>query len=203
MLGAGRQTGQISLWSQHGWSVKTTPDANVLRMDEPSQKLPTESRGAVKYRFVKQPFSLKLDIQPQATKTTVETVHVARVTANSVRLLSTLQFRVRGPRPEFIDVDAADWQLISADPHDEVALESPAETGKPWRLKLQPGHATRVSSSTRMAQGSSREWQFKLRIASLLGRTAVSRLALRGACGERQSGTATRIHAIFGSDEKP
>jgi hypothetical protein len=143
VLGAGRQTGQISIGTQQGWGVKTTPDAAVLRIDEVLAEAATaESRGTLKYRFVKQPYSLKLDIQPQATKTSVETFHAAQVSASGVRLQSTFQVRVRGPRPEFLEFDVADWEIMAVNPADEVVLDSPAEPGKPLRLKLLAGKSS-------------------------------------------------------------
>jgi hypothetical protein len=71
VLGAGRQTGFVSVYVPPGWSLKATPDAAVFRTDE-APTLLGQNRATARYRFVRQPFSLPLEIAPQPPRTVVE-----------------------------------------------------------------------------------------------------------------------------------
>jgi hypothetical protein len=138
VLDAGRQTGQISIAIPKGWLLKPTTDSAVFRLDDATTDPNNESRSTTKYRFVKQPFALKFDVQVQPTRTSVESVHLAHVEKKLVRLESTFHFRVRGPRSEFADFELGEWQLSAVGPSDLATLDAPVEAGKPTRLRLLP-----------------------------------------------------------------
>jgi hypothetical protein len=137
VLGAGRQTGFVSVYVPPGWSLKATPDAAVFRTDE-APTLLGQNRATARYRFVRQPFSLPLEIAPQPPRTVVEPTYIATVQPQRVTLSATLDYQVRGPRPAFVEINLADWRLDSAGPENIVDFETPTVDGI-VRLNLQPG----------------------------------------------------------------
>jgi hypothetical protein len=148
VLGAGRQTGFVSVFVPPGWSLKATPDAAVFRTDEDPALL-GQNRPSARYRFVRQPFSLPIEIAPQPPRTVVEPTYVATVQPQRVTLAATLDYSVRGPRPAFVEINLADWRLDSAGPKSLVDFESPAPGGI-VRLHLQPGPSGEFSLQLQM-----------------------------------------------------
>lgn len=136
VLGAGRQVGFVSVHVPPGWSLKATPNAAVFRTDEDPTLL-AQNRPTARYRFVRQPFALQLDIAPQPPRTVVEPTYVATVQAQRVTLAATLDYQVRGPRPAFVEINLGDWRIDSAGPESLVDFEQPA-AGETARLNLQP-----------------------------------------------------------------
>lgn len=137
ILGAGRQEGFVSIYVPAGWSLKATPNAAAFRTDEDPTLL-GENRASARYRFVRQPYSLQIEIAPQPPRTVVEPDFIAKVEAQRVLLAATLDYRVRGPRPAFVEVNLGGWRLDSAGPANLVDFEPPAP-GENARLNLQSG----------------------------------------------------------------
>ena len=136
VLGAGRQTGFVTISAPAGWSLKATPDAAAFRTDEESSLL-GPSRATARYRFVRQPFSLPVEVAPQPPRTVVEPTYIATVQPQRVTMSATLDYEVRGPRPPFVEISLADWKLDSAGPESLVDFEPPESDVV--RLNLQPG----------------------------------------------------------------
>jgi len=141
VLGARRQSGFVSVLLPAGWSLKAMPNAAVFRTDD-LPTLPGQTRANARYRFVRQPFSLKIDAAPQPPRTVVEPAFFAVVEAQRVTLAATLDYQVRGARPDFLEIDAGDWILGAAGPDNLVEVEPSPDVGKPIRLNLQPGLGT-------------------------------------------------------------
>jgi hypothetical protein len=137
VLGSSRQSGFVNVYVPPGWSLKATPNAAVFRTDEDPALL-GQNRATARYRFVRQPFSLPLEIAPQPPRTVVEPMFVATVQSQRVALAATLDYQVRGPRPAFVEVQLAGWHLDSAGPESLVEFEPPAPD-RAARLNLQPG----------------------------------------------------------------
>jgi hypothetical protein len=137
VLGAGRQSGFVNIFVPGGWSLKATPDAAAFRTDEDPALL-GQRRSTARYRFVRQPFSLPIEVAPQSPRTVVEPTFIATVEPQRVTLAATLDYRVRGPRPQYVEIQLADWRLDSAGPENLVEHE-PTSVGDVVRLNLQPG----------------------------------------------------------------
>jgi hypothetical protein len=140
VLGGRRQTGFVSVSIPPGWSLNATTSADVFRTDD-AAILPGQLRPDARYRFIRQPFSLKIEALPQPPRTVVEPAYAAVVEANRTTLTGTLNYQVRGPRPEFLEVELGEWSIDQVGPADLVSLET-VEKGQAAKLRLQPGTLT-------------------------------------------------------------
>jgi hypothetical protein len=86
-----------------------------------------------------------LEAAPQPPRTEVESTYFAAVEAQRVTLAGTLDYQVRGPRPEYLDLEIGDWTLDAIGPESLVELETPPEPGKPVRMTLLPGMQSEFS----------------------------------------------------------
>lgn len=141
VLGAGKQTGHVSLFAPTGWSLKALPGATAFRVDDVAT-LPGQTRATARYRFLRQPYSLPIVAEPQPARTVVEPSYLAIVERQRVTLMGTLEYQVRGPRPEFLEIELGDWILESAGPETLIKAEPVRREGEPLRLLLQPGGET-------------------------------------------------------------
>jgi hypothetical protein len=134
VLGIPRQEGVVALKLPTGSSFVPLTAEGLVRID------PIRIAGddaTASYRFFRQPFQLKFESQRQPARLIVEPTYVVLVNPEVAILTGSLDFQVRGPKPEAVEIFLGDWVLDSVSPGDLATIESHGTAESPARLNLE------------------------------------------------------------------
>ncbi len=136
VIGALRQSGQVSLWASEDWLVDWSLGPSVRRVAGPDRVEGLEERKELAtFEYFRQPCDLKVQVAPQGTRKEVEPQYRMRISEDRVSLEARLRYRIRGARESFLEFDRNDWELDDVGPAGEVEIDN-YEGTTPSRIKL-------------------------------------------------------------------
>ncbi len=108
-----RQTSVLDIVIEGDLAVTWKPGPNVQRTAPPEA-----SRNAIAARFesYRRSHSLRLQVAPQETQVSVESLYMLQVEPNRVRLTATLKYKVRGTPAYGVSVQLANWRVEQVGP---------------------------------------------------------------------------------------
>jgi hypothetical protein len=123
VVDAVRQSGVIALQVTGEATVDWFAGEGVVRVDTWPPAVPRENTVAG-FEYSQQPCSLKLKVLPEETWISVEPQYLVHVGADVVRLQAQLNYHVRGPKTDGVEVSLAGWQLDAVEPAALVKLDA-------------------------------------------------------------------------------
>ena len=110
---AARQFGFVALHVEGDWELSWDDDRRRARRS--ADDLPEALRGetfAAGFEYFSQPFLLNLSVQQKAGRRSVDAEYVVAVDNDQLRLDARFDFRMRGRKAFFVEVDLPEWDLV-------------------------------------------------------------------------------------------
>lgn len=141
VLGAVRQSGIVEFQVEEEWRADWLADQNVRRVEsaaDPARPRPVTAR----FEYYRQPYSLRLELQPAQAQLSVEPTYLYLVNSDSVRLEATLRYKVSGAWPKEVAIDLSGWTVDRVSPEGLVASPLSLASAAPLRIPLASGGST-------------------------------------------------------------
>jgi hypothetical protein len=163
VLGAIRQRGTIDFLMDGEWQLDWSEDKSVHRIDLTPDT--AAARIVARFEYFRQPCELALKVTSQASRVSVEPMHMVFIDAEHVRIETLLKYRFRGSRASGLSFALGDWRFDRLMP--DALLDFPVQRGKadeelyvPFRAGIAPptelelkleAHRTLAPGSDRLA----------------------------------------------------
>ncbi|MFV1964083.1 MAG: hypothetical protein ACC628_01575 [Pirellulaceae bacterium] len=135
VIGASRQDGTVDFAVEGEWELDWTTVKNVRRVDHLDDSQ-SPQKLAARFVYYRQPFSLKLDLQPRQTQIRVDPRYVFYIEPNQVRLDATLQYKVSGVRAKQVRIDLDGWIVDQVEPQELISGSLSLEEVGPLTIPL-------------------------------------------------------------------